>query len=243
MNVFVAGVSSETQYVKAQDSYHELIGREGDDRAHIFGSPGWSARIDLCDEFLRRKEFDALLMVDMDMIIPADGLEKLRAWDRDIVSGHYFARDTSPIRSVCTIEKDGKEWPMMEIPKEGLHKIINTGMGFVLIKREVIENVAKLRNIYHPFAPGPIPELFPDGRMVGQDVRFYFYARILGYQLWLDASVRCLHGCTIWLSETLYDIVRPHQEYEWQVKMEEVRKLHGEQEKAQAANRRTRRDI
>jgi len=39
MRVFVAGVSSERQYVKALDSYYELIIREGDQKAHLFGRP------------------------------------------------------------------------------------------------------------------------------------------------------------------------------------------------------------
>ena len=172
MNVFVAGVSSEQQLVKALDSYHELKGREGDDRAHLFGRPGLFARMELCDVFLKSKEFDALLMVDMDMIIPSDGLEKLREHDLDMVTGHYFVRDTSPMRSVCTIEINGREWPMAHIPKDGLHPIMTTGMGFLLIKRKVIEDVAKLHNIFHPFAVGPIPEMFDDGRVFGQDVRF-----------------------------------------------------------------------
>ena len=227
MNVFVAGVSSEQQYVKAQDSYYELKGREGDDRAHLFGRPGWAARMDLCDTFLENKEFDALLMIDMDMIIPSDGLEKLREHDADMVSGHYFNRSTSPLMSVCMVEWDGRDWPMEAIPKhEGLHSISSTGMGFVLIKREVIEAVAKLPNIYHPFAVGPIPEKLGDNRPFGQDVRFFFYARALGYKLWLDASVRCLHGCTIWLSEYLYDILRPHQNEEWEEIYRQVKELH-----------------
>jgi len=179
--------------------------------------------MDLCDAFLRGP-YDALLMVDMDMLVPPDGLEKLRAHDLDMVSGHYFRRDTSPLMSICQVidEERNAQVPLVDVPDSGLMEIAMTGMGFVLIKREVIEAVWRIPNIVHPFAPGPVPEM-GHNELYGQDVRFFFYARKLGYKLWLDAGVECMHGCTVWLSKYLYDILRPHQDAEWEKEWSRIR--------------------
>ena len=217
MNVFLAGVSGSMQHIKSLDSiWNELVTREGDDFGYKYGSVGWASRMELCDTFLAKPEFDALFMIDMDMKFPPDALEKLRFHDVDMVTGHYFKRMTDPMVSIIQIEKDGELIPLRDIPSEGLHPIVTTGMGCLLIKREVIEAVAKIPQIVHPFLPGPIPEIYGWDMHFGQDVRFMLYAKNLGYKLWLDASVECPHAHTIWLTKYLYDILRPHQEAEWQ---------------------------
>ena len=216
MRVFLAGVSGSMQHIKSLDSiWNDLVTREGDEFGFRYGGVGWATRMELCDIFLSQPKFDALFMIDMDMKFPSDALEKLRSHDLDMVSGHYFHRRTDPMASVVQVEKDGKLIPLMEIPIGGIQEIATTGMGCLLIKREVIEAVAKIPKIVHPFIPGPIPEVYGWDMHFGQDNRFLMYARGLGYKLWLDASVECPHACTVWLTKYLYDIIRPHQEAEW----------------------------
>ena len=216
MRIFLAGVSGSMQHIKSLNSiWNDLLTREGDDFGYLYGKPGWGARIELCDAFLMQPKFDALFMIDMDMKFKRDALERLRSHDLPMVTGHYFKRQTDPLVSVIQVEKHGDLVPLMDIPTEGLHPIITSGMGCVLIKREVIEAVAKIPQIVHPFLPGPIPEVYGWNKHFGQDVRFFLYAKRLGYQLWLDASVECPHACTVWLTKYLYDILRPHQEAEW----------------------------
>jgi hypothetical protein len=170
--------------------------------------------MDHVDEFLE-EDFDAVLLADMDMVWPKDALTRLRAHDLDMVTGHYFRRDTNPLMSICQIVNDEKlQVPLTDIPDKGLHEITSTGFGCVLIKRKVIEDVAKIHNIYHPIAPGPIPGQ-RRGEFFGQDIRFFFYANKLGYKLWLDAEVECKHATTVYTSKYLYDILRPHQDEEW----------------------------
>ena len=229
MRVFVAGVSSEQQYVRSLDSiFRGLIVEDGDQLGYLMGSPGWMARITLCDQFLEQKQFDAIFQVDMDMLHPDDALTRLRSHDKDIVTGHYFRRKTDPMMSVIEV-KNGNRWlPMQEIPTEGLHEVACTGMGCLLIKRKVIEDVLHIPGIIHPFMAGTIPLLHPT-KIYGQDVRFLYYAQMLGYKLWLDAEVEAAHGCTFWMTKYLYDILRPHQDQEWK---EEMRKAEWETERS-----------
>lgn len=222
MKIFVAAVSSEQQYVRALDSiFNDLQPHEGDDLGYEAGSPGWIARIELCDAFLEMKKFDAIFQVDMDMRFPTDTLERLRSHDLDMVTAHYFRRKTDPMMSVIQVMRDNRWMPLIDIPEGGLHEVACTGMGAVLIKREVVEAVAKIPGIIHPFMPGPITELHPT-KIYGQDVRFFFYAQKLGYKLWLDADVEVMHGCTFWMSKYLYDILRPHQDAEWKSELEKA---------------------
>ena len=224
MNIFIAAVGSEKQYTKTIGSYYELTIQEGDQRASMFGRPGFLARMDLCDAFLQDKTKDAILLVDLDMVLPRDGLEKLRAHDLDMVCGHYFRRDTSPLMSVCQIVdiEQGVQVPLVDVPDKGLLELRGTGFGFVLIKREVVEAVAELDKIFHAFAPGPVPEM-GHYDIHGQDIRFFFYAHKLGYKLWLDAGVECKHATTMYTSKYLYDILRPHQEKEWAKEWERIK--------------------
>lgn len=224
MKIFVAGVSSERQYVRALDSiFKELQPGDDDSLGYDAGAPGWIARIELCDAFLEQKQFDALFQMDMDMLFPPDTLERLRSHDLDMVTGHYFKRKTDPMMSIIQVKDPASNrWlPMEDVPEHGLHEVACTGMGCVLIKREVIDAVAQIPGIIHPFMPGPIPELHPT-KIYGQDIRFFFYANMLGYKLWLDADVEAAHGCTFWMTRYLYKILRPHQDDEWQQEMEKA---------------------
>jgi hypothetical protein len=213
MKIYIAGVSSEQQHVRTIFSFVNFDKEETDTVAHLAGKPGFVARIELVDSFLE-SDCDAIILVDMDMVLPMDGLTKLRAHDLDMVTGHYFVRKTNPLMSVCQIVKDGWQIPLVDVPDTGLHEISSTGFGFVLLKREVIEAVAKVPNITHPIAPGPCSEQ-KQGAIFGQDIRFFYYANKLGYKLWLDADVECKHATTVYTSKKLYGILRPHQTDAW----------------------------
>jgi len=211
MRVFVAGVSSEYQYTRGVLAFRSLKVRPGDTMATHSGATGLAARKACCSEFLSKKDFDALLMLDMDMDYPADILERLREHDKDIVCGHYYRRQLNPMMSLVELSPDGT-WPYVPIldpPKEGLHEIACAGFGCVLIKREVIEAVAKtLPPLSHPFDNGPLEWLTGSGISLGPDKRFFAMARKLGYKMYLDATVRCKHAVTAWLDDELYEKLR-----------------------------------
>lgn len=218
MKVYVAGLSGERQYLKSLNSFHDLLIGSGDVK-HLpqKAMRGDQTRMAFCDSFLQ-SERDALLMLDCDMVHPPDLLERLRAWNKDMVTAHYWKR-SAPMESVCSVSPDGT-WPylplnMNDAPNEGLFEIASTGFGAVLIKRGVIEQVAKAVGAEgHPFALGPMPEMTNgENAHLGSDMRFFHKARELGYNLWLDCGVESLHAATFWMSRQLYERLR---EPEWE---------------------------
>jgi hypothetical protein len=208
MKIFVAGVSSELQYTKGVNSFRSIQISVNDDKAALhYGATGLAARKAMGTEFLNNKEYDAIAMFDLDMDFPADALQRLRKHDLDMVTGHYYRRQVDPAMSIIEVSPDGT-WPyipLLEVPQSGLHEIANTGMGCVLIKRHVIEAVAKeLPPLEHPFDGGPVDWLTDSAIHLGQDKRFFALARKLGYKLWLDAEVRCKHAVTAWIDDEFY---------------------------------------
>ena len=216
MKIFIAGVSGDTQYVKGVRSFFEIIPRPGDKKQEKVSGRGDISRMVLGEMFFEEKEFEALAMFDLDMRHPADILEKLRTdMERDnldMVTGHYYSRNSAYIHSVCWHLGNGR-WPfvpMIDPPRSGLHQIGMTGMGCVLIKREVYEAVQNyLPSGDKPFAIGTDPNITADSRTLGTDFRFFSIAQMLGYKLWLDADIESLHATLFWIgrdeAEKLYD--------------------------------------
>ncbi len=207
MKVFVAVTSSETQYVSALTSCYEVARRDGDEIVVQHLTHGYVARASLVDIFLARPEYDAILMLDADQRHPADLLERLRdaaeAFSLDMVCAHYYRRGTNPVQSLCYALGDGTYpyLPLLDVPRTGLHELGLTGMGCVLIRRAVIEAVARtLPTGESPVAIGPLPEVTGTHDIAGADFRFFMRARALGYRLWLLADVESAHGMTFWLN-------------------------------------------
>src|SRR3990167_3302907 len=221
MRVMVAGASEERQFLKSYRSFCDMKIRDGD----ILAEPseftrGDVTRMSLCDEFMEHKEYDAILLLDLDMVHPTNLLERLRSHDVDMVTAHYWKRKT-PMESIIGI---GDKWPYLPLkepfPTEGLMEVSTTGFGAVLIKREVIGRVSEHVYPEHPLTIGPEPEMSPGNGGMGSDMRLFFYAKELGYKLWLDCSQESLHAVNVWLSRSLY---KRWQEPDWEA--EEERKI------------------
>jgi hypothetical protein len=163
-----------------------------------------------CEDFLEGP-WEAILLLDLDMLHPPDILERLRAHDLDMVTGHYYARNSRNVHSIVCGYGDGK-WPfppLVDIPRSGLHRVGTTGMGNVLIKRAVVEAVKKrLPPGDNPFGIGPSREVTGNDRSLGSDFRFFALANLCGYKLWLDADVESRHAVIFWLNHELADGLR-----------------------------------
>lgn len=206
MNILVAAVSSSRQYVQSLASFYAMKIQGEDLRIIKSGKPGIHSRREVGLLFDSNKEYDALFMADLDMMFPEDTLERLRAHDLDMVTAHYFRRRMDPMLSVCMVDRGGWPYvPLRDVPTEGLHEVATTGLGAVLIKREVFEAVRDALPVGgNPFDVGSLHFLTGDHGHFGADVRFFIIAHSLGYKLWLDASIECSHGFTVWLTNDLY---------------------------------------
>lgn len=213
MRILVGGVSSLSQYVDSVRSFFEIQLRVGDERMLEYKARGDKNRIKICNAFLNGN-WDALYLVDIDMLFCPLVLEQLREHDVPIVTGHYFKRKWPP-ESIISLGS-GTLKPMEIIPEgENLYNridgepIASTGFGNVLIQREVIEKVADI--VPFPFAIGPMPEM-ASGELEywGADYHFFDLARRLGYEICLDVSemAEAKHAVPVWLDRELYNKFR-----------------------------------
>lgn len=211
----VAGVSAERQYHKSLSSFYEIVKDDGDKAFLQTGTRGDVARSVVCEQFLG-SDFDALFLCDLDQVFPRDVLQRLRAHDKDMVSGHYMIRSTKHLRSIWQYSLIPGDWPFIHYidpPTEGLHRIESTGMGCVLIKREVIEAVAGLLPPgSSPFEIGKLPTVSVAQGNFGSDYRFFYLAQALGFELWGDADIDTPHASTLWLSRKTIDMLLEQRE-------------------------------
>ncbi len=241
MKVMIFGATSASQHVSSYETFKEIKMRKGDAKTTNPGTRGDIARELACDTFLSKpdpadgKFFDALLMLDLDQKFPIDTLEKLRKHDLDMVTGHYMKRATRPMQSIWQYSPDGT-WPyipVLNIPRDGLHKIATTGHGCVLIKRKVLEDVRDyLPEGDNPFAIGPMPEMAGgEWNSFGSDYRFFYIAGRLGYELWGDASIDTPHANTVWLTVGQYyrekHMTSDLQLRYFQMLAEKIERIHG----------------
>lgn len=226
-NVMVAGLSPNRQYLKSLMSFRDITMREDDGIFVQYGTRGDVGRTLIGERFLEDTQFDSLLLCDLDQLFPRDTLERLRHHNVDMVSGHYMKRSTKMLHSIWQHTRDG-EWPYLpyispNIPETGIHRIANTGMGCVLIKREVYEAVHEFMPLgSEPFEIGKVPELSPMAGNFGSDYRFFYYAQKLGFELWGDADIECPHYASLALTRKSYRAFNPDPEKIGEYLMENV---------------------
>lgn len=92
-------------------------------------------------------DYDAVLFVENDMVIPADALVKLAAVDADVVYGLYCARyGVHPWLCAIDMTMDWATWlsDRPELAKESWGKVISSkgfGFGCTLVRRTALEAV------------------------------------------------------------------------------------------------------
>jgi GT2 family glycosyltransferase len=134
-------------------------------------------------------DYDYLLFIDSDMVVPMDLLTRLLAADKDIVTALAFKR-TKPFLP-CIFKTLGvKEGDLyLDYPK-GLIEIAGCGMACCLIKKEVFEKVPK------PWFM-PTPEL-------GEDLAFCKRATDAGFKIYCDTTLICGHYSNDIITEEHY---------------------------------------
>ena len=221
--VYTGVVGPETDYSISWRSILAIERIPGDSPPNFFvGTKGYELRQMHINKFID-SDYDFILLLDHDMTFPPDTLKRLRAWGKPYVSGLYMRRQFDPIAPIWFEDNPDGLWPSEPYardPERGrLHKIGGSGWGCVLIHREVILNTRKLLKgepdvieddmdiwpydldaVFEALTQGDIETLREEIRPlrydkvpVGSDIRFPFFARTAGYQLYGDPDVRCGH--------------------------------------------------
>ena len=132
-----------------------------------------------------------LLMVDSDMVVPADGLTNLLSDDVDVCLG-WAVRGTSDEGLTSVIRKGGgfsnsyyaHEIADMARSGTSLFEAKACGMAFALISTDVFRRFKRPWFVFEDRA---------DGSSLGEDFMFCLRCSQVGVKVWVDARVGCGH--------------------------------------------------
>jgi hypothetical protein len=143
-----------------------------------------------------------LMFIDSDINFDAEDIFRLMAWNSDpkkgIVAGIPVARKKGKVY-ISTLDTDEEENILMNYM--GLVKAKRVATAFMMIRREVFE---KLRDahpewVYHDEKKvgDEVIAFFDfalkDGQYIGEDFLFCDRARELGYEVWIDPTIKLGH--------------------------------------------------
>ena len=159
-------------------------------------------RSKIANFFLNNTDHEYLFFLDSDIGFEPSSVLKLLNHKKDIVAAPYPMK-TIPLRYNYKLV----------VPEEtqgDLVKIEHNGMGFVMIHRKVLYHMAsaypelkyypsvddsnvrpteeEYHNSYHYFL-----EYKHGTNYMPEDISFFFRARSLGYECWLDKSIKLSH--------------------------------------------------
>jgi hypothetical protein len=159
-------------------------------------------RSKIANFFINNTDHEYLFFLDSDIGFNPEDVLKLLSHQVDIVSGAYPMK-TIPVRYCLNIQQP-------EERQGDLVKITGNGMGFVLVHRNVLLKMAQnfpelkyipptndsnvpptekeLNNSYHYFMEQKV-----DNAFMSEDKSFFYRARMLEYDVWLDTSIKLQH--------------------------------------------------
>jgi len=137
--------------------------------------------------------YDYLLSIDSDIVLPKDSLKKMISADKDVISGLYIQRipDTHTLEVYMNNNKGGVDnIPYHMIKDKGVVEIMACGMGCALIKSEVFKKMEYPHFLYK--------SALDHKDTISEDIYFCAKARSLGYQIWADSSIICDHKGSVY---------------------------------------------
>lgn len=138
-------------------------------------------------------QYDYLLAVDHDMILPKDTLVKMLGHDKDLVSGVY--RQRMEQQHIELYDLSYVRLPVQALTS-GLIRIGGCGFGCVLIKKKVFQAIQYPHFVYH--------EHQDHTKTFSEDLDFCRKANNKGFELYADTSILCGH-----IGERIYSIEFP----------------------------------
>lgn len=147
----------------------------------VFGSVIAELRNQLTKEALDQNATH-ILWLDTDIQFPANLADKLMSHDKDIVAANYSTR-YKPYRSVAFTNPENVSHRLEE--QQGLHKVWAIGMGSMLTKTSVFEQLPK------PWFSHEYDKT--TDTFGGEDIYFCNQAMHHGYNVYVDADIKLAH--------------------------------------------------
>lgn len=125
---------------------------------------------------------DYLMMIDADLVFPADGIVRMLGREKDVIGGFYMMKMLPPTNTIKMGERDEngeyeavKDWT----PPQDPFQCSAVATGFMLI------DMTKLKELERPWFPCVFP--------VGEDIAFCEHARAAGLEVWCDPTFKIDH--------------------------------------------------
>lgn len=167
------------------------------------------ARNKVASEFLKSPA-NRLFMIDSDMQWKPEDFMRLLALSTqlDVVCGAYRMKQDEQVYSLKWDEAP------LHVNEWGCLPIEGTGLGFTVVRRKVIEELAaKAEMVRWHNDPEPFPYIFDigpvKGELEGEDIGFFADCRRLGYTVNLDPELSLGHIGTKVFSGSISDAMRP----------------------------------
>lgn len=145
--------------------------------------------------FQGKVKYDYIMWIDSDIIYEPKQIMQLIDRNVDIVSGLYKTESGIDF-TACTdmdeefYKKNGRFMPMLErnvIGKKDLIEVFYAGMGFMLMKRGVMESLE------YPWFRPEWPDIDGIHEFASEDVSFGINIRAEGYKIYVDPTVLVGH--------------------------------------------------
>lgn len=165
------------------------------------------ARSAVAGAFLK-SDFTHLFWIDSDIVFSPNDFIRLLGFgaSHDAIGGAY-ALKKEPAQ--CFINLPGAEGER-EVNGFGNVRVASLGLGFTLVRREVMTTLAATKEIVRDSLNGTeYPDIFRVGRRanggaLGEDVAFFEDVAALGYAAWLDPSIKLGHvGTKIYTGDVI----------------------------------------
>lgn len=132
--------------------------------------------------------FDYIFMVDADMYVPKDALQKLLEYPTEICLG-LCPRKNTKVGKTC-IYKIGQvnyedAYTYYDLPKKDRVMVHGGGLACALIKMDIFKNLTYPWFRY---------VTYQDGSELSEDLYFCSQAKANGYKIYVDTRVRCGHA-------------------------------------------------
>ena len=134
-------------------------------------------------KYCLENDYDYLLSLEQDVVPPKDAIERLLKHNKEITSALYFylgddKKTLMPMIWVHYEDEHAKRLMIDETPDNELVEVITSGLGCVLIKRNVLEKI----EFRHVKDEEPWDDLW-----------FCEDAREKGFKVYVDTGIRCKH--------------------------------------------------
>jgi len=142
--------------------------------------------------FQGKVDYDVMIWIDSDIVFKADDVFKILESPHDVTAGVYMMEDLKHYAVVQEWDEDhfkqhGTFKFMEPAEPDGFKKVAYSGMGFMAIRKGVVEDLT------YPWFWAPLQNIGSLTEMVSEDVAFCKAMSAAGHDIYVDTSLRVGH--------------------------------------------------